>query len=57
MGGPCFLVFSYHKPDGYLNVLCDSNPIDPVVKYIGLVILGGMLNSQDVFIVPIDKNK
>jgi len=51
------LVFSYHKPDGYLNVLCDSNPIDPVVKYIGLVILGGMLNSQDVFIVPIDKNK
>jgi hypothetical protein len=56
MGGPCFLVFSYHKPDGYLNVLCDINPIDPV-KYIGLVILGGLLNSQDVFIVPIDKNK
>jgi hypothetical protein len=57
MGGSCFLVFSYHKPVGYLNVLCDINPIDPVVKYIGLVILGGLLNSQDVFIVPNDKNK
>ena len=55
MGGPCFLVISYHKPGGYLNV--NINPIDPVVKYIGLVILGGLLNSQDVFIVPIDKTK
>lgn len=41
----------------YLNVLYDITPIDPVIKYIGLVILGGLLNSQYVFIVPIDNNK
>jgi hypothetical protein len=47
----------YHETWGIGRWCEPFNPIDPVVKFMGLVILGGLLYSQDVFTMPIDKNK